>query len=85
MAGIQQFISESRKGRSAMALQSVEQDTVQPIVIAEDFAFGFEDYAQEAMPDSASAILFLDKAPNIRICDQSSSSRKSSQHRFCRT
>ncbi|MEC8329763.1 MAG: Amuc_1100 family pilus-like protein [Verrucomicrobiota bacterium] len=68
MAGIQQFISESReRAISRERFDSVEQDTVlKPIVIAEDFAFGFEDYAQEAtMPDSASAILLLDKQRQI--------------------
>ena len=68
MAGIQQFISESRqRAISHERFNSVAQDTVSmPIVIAEDFAFGFEDYAQEAtMPDSASAILLLDKQRQI--------------------
>lgn len=68
MAGIQQFISESRqKAISHERSNSVDQDTVSmPIVIAEEFAFGFEDYAQEAtMPESASAILFLDKQRHI--------------------
>ena len=68
MAGIQQFISESRqKVISHERYNSVEQDAVSiPIVIAEEFAFGFEDYAQEAsMPESASAILYLDKQRQI--------------------
>ena len=68
MAGIQQFISESRqKAISHERFSMVEQDTVSmPIAITDDFAFGFEDYAQEAtMPDSASAILFLDKQRQI--------------------
>ena len=68
MAGIQQFISESRqKAISHVRYNSVEQDAVlMPIAIAEEFAFGFEDYAQEAtMPESASAILYLDKQRQI--------------------
>ena len=68
MAGIQQFISESRqKAINHERFRMVEQDTVSmPIAITDDFAFGFEDYALEAtMPDSASAILFLDKQRQI--------------------
>ena len=68
MAGIQQFISESRqKAINHERFSMVEQDTVSmPIAITDDFAFGFEDYAQEAtMPDSASAILLLDKQRQI--------------------
>ena len=68
MAGIQQFISESRqKAISHVRYNSVEQDAVlMPIAIAEEFAFGFEDYAKEAtMPESASAILYLDKQRQI--------------------
>jgi len=68
MAGIQQFISESRqRAINHERFNMAEQDSVpMPIAIAEDFAFGFEDYAQEAtMPDSASAILLLDKQRQI--------------------
>ncbi len=68
MAGIQQFISESRqRAINHERFDMVEQDFVpMPISLAEDFAFGFEDYAQEAtMPDSAFAILMLDKQRQI--------------------
>lgn len=68
MAGIQQFISEFKykAANHVRVIGATQERVAAPVLISKDFAFGFEQYAEEArIPDDASAIPQLDKQRQI--------------------
>ncbi len=68
MAGIQQFISEfENKAATHTRINDATGETVDaPVAIRDGFAFGFDQYADEAtIPEDAAAIPLLDKQRQI--------------------